>query len=119
MKSIIEIKKINFSSFIKLCLFISFSFGITIGILLFVLSLFGGNVYANLGPIHLTGIIAGVTNIFLVPFLMSISAIIFSLMAYLPFKLVNIYMFKSIKLRGDFNFIEEDINKNDDHQLEE
>ncbi|PAB59185.1 hypothetical protein [Anaeromicrobium sediminis] len=117
MKSTIEIRKISFGSFIKLFLFVFFSLGITIGILLFIMSLFGGNVYANIGPLRLTGIMAGVTNIFLVPLLTILISIIYSLTAYIPFKLINSYIFKGIKLTGDFTFIEE--NKNDTDQLEE
>ncbi|WP_099192093.1 hypothetical protein [Tepidibacter mesophilus] len=104
----LEIKKINFGSFIKLCALISFSWGIVFGLLLFISSIFGGNVYCNFGSIHITGITAGIINMFLFPMIITIGGIFFSVIIYLPFKFINTYLLKGIKLRGIFNVIEED-----------
>lgn len=111
MKSMIQINKINFGSFAKLWLFISFPLGITMGLFLFLLSLLGGNVYANMGSIHLTGVQAGIANIFLIPASMALSSIVFSLMAYWPFKWINQYILKGLRLKGEFILMEEALDK--------
>lgn len=103
-----EIKNINFGSFVKLCFFIALSFGVVVGLVMFIMSLFGGNVYCNLGSIHITGILAGIINIFLFPVFISIIGILYSLIAYLPFKLILTYFVKGIKINGIFNIIEKD-----------
>lgn len=104
----LKIEKINFGSFIKLCTLITFSLGIVFGVCLFIISLLGGNVYCNLGSIHITGISAGLINMFLFPIIISIIGIIFSVIAYFPFRFINTNILKEIKLRGDFSIIEED-----------
>ncbi len=103
----IEIKKINFGSFIKLCTLIAVSWGIVLGLFLFISSIFGGNVYFNLGSIHITGVLAGVINMFLFPIIISIAGVLCSVIIYLPFKFINTYILKGIKLRGIFSIIEE------------
>ncbi|WFD11784.1 hypothetical protein [Tepidibacter hydrothermalis] len=103
----LEIKKINFVSFIKLCAVIACSWGIVLGLLLFISSIFGGNVYCNFGSIHITGVIAGIMNMFLFPIIITIGGILLSVVIYLPFKFINAYVLKGIKLKGVFNIIEE------------
>jgi len=96
----IDIQKLKFGSFTKLVCIISTMFGITIGFLFFLFSLFGGSVYANLGNIEFTGVTAGVINIFLVPIIFAFFGFIIALLSYLPF---NLYLkiLKKVIIYGD------------------
>lgn len=106
----LKIEKINFGSFIKLSALIAFSLGIVFGICLLIMSFLGGNVYCNLGSIHITGISAGIINMFLFPIIISITGILFSVITYFPFRFINTNILNGIKLKGNFSFIEEDRN---------
>lgn len=97
----IIIRKMKFTSFIKLGIVISFSFGAVAGILFFILSLLGGNVAANFGPLTLYGIPAGVASIIIAPAVAMFMGMILFAVAYLPCMLVFSLM-KGIKLKGAF-----------------
>ena len=97
-KNLVQIK---FGSFIKLCSSIFLSLGIVIGILAFVISLFGGNVIATLGTIQLTGITAGLVNIILSPIIFSLVGLFFGLFAFLPFNFF-LKLIKGLKIRVKF-----------------
>ncbi len=97
------IKKISFGSFIKLCSASSFCIGLAMGLILFIISLFGGPVYANLWTIQYTGITAGIINIFLMPVLMAIMGIFFGIFAYLP-SVLALKVFKGAKVRCEFEY---------------
>lgn len=97
----IDIKGIKFGSFTKFVCIISTMLGITLGLLLFVLSLFGGNVYANIGSLHFTGVTAGVFNVFLCPVILALFGLLGSLLSYLPFKLY-FKVFKKVIIYGRF-----------------
>jgi len=97
----INLQKIKFHSFLKLNCLINCIFGFTAGLLLFLLSLSGKNVYADLGFVRFTGVSAGVTVIFLLPAVSAFSGLLIALISYLPFKLY-LKMFKKISLEGDF-----------------
>lgn len=92
----------TFGTYIKLHIHLFFSLGFGFGVILLILSLFGGDVYANLGPLQLTGIQAGIASVFLGPPIMMIIGIILSLIAYLPFKLY-IKIIKGIKITGTWS----------------
>lgn len=103
----IIIRKIKFTSFIKLGIVSSFSFGTLAGILFFILSLLGGNVAANFGPITLYGIQAGVASIVIAPTVAVFMGTILFTVAYFPCMLVFSLM-KGIKLKGIFENITND-----------
>jgi hypothetical protein len=97
----IHIKHLNFGSFIKWNMFLALSFGIILGMIFFIFSLFGANPKANINNTEFTGLTAGIIEIFLVPFIFMILSIIFSIMSYLPLW-IAMNIFKGIKLDGDF-----------------
>ena len=63
----IQIKSLKFSSYIKLIMLVSIASGGTFGIILLILGIFGGDVEANLGPIHLTGVAGGFASLIIGP----------------------------------------------------
>jgi hypothetical protein len=83
--------KISFSSFIMLCVKVAASLGITIGIIMLVIALLGGDVYARIGDIYITGYRAGLIDLFLVPLIMMIIGFAFSLVTYLPLTILMKY----------------------------
>lgn len=90
----VNVKKIRFSSYIKLFVLAALPFGLIMGIIGFLFSLIGGDAKANLGSVTLTGIPAGIVLIIMFPIIYGFFALIFSLLSYLPFK------FMLIKLNG-------------------
>ena len=82
----LSVKGISFGSYLKLLIIISLSSGLIFGLFLFIMSILGGNVYANLGTVQLHGIIAGIVNIFLSPLIFSFFGLFISLVSFLPFK---------------------------------
>jgi len=83
-----NLTEIKFSSFVKLCSAILFSLGMALGLTLFIISLFGGDVTASLGSIHLTGIAAGVASIIISPVAFTLFGLILGVLGFLPFKLL-------------------------------
>lgn len=105
----IKIRKMKFGSFIKLTTLISGSVGIVFGLFLFVASIFGGNVNANLGETQLTGVAGGIASIFIGPIVFMIFGAIFGLVGFLPFKYI-LRIFKGLNLKFDF---EENYSENE------
>ena len=94
-KNLLQIK---FGSFIKLFSSIFLSLGTAVGILAFVISLFGGNVTANLGSTQLTGIPAGLLNLIIFPIIFYLIGVIWGLLAFLPFNFF-LKLIKGLKLK--------------------
>ena len=101
----IPIRRLEFGAFMKLAMLAGLSSGIVMGIFMFVLSALGGNVYANVGPIRLTGFYAGLVNLILAPVLTSIIVAWFALIAYLPLKLY-LKIFKNTRFTALIDYIE-------------
>lgn len=93
--------KLYFSSYMLLCLLMSISFGLFLGVLIFLSSLLGIEARTNFFFIEFRGIAAGITSLLIVPFTMSFLGLLFSLFSYLPFKLL-IKLFKGISLKGQY-----------------
>lgn len=95
----LKVKKIRFSSYIKLFVLVFLSIGIVFGILGFFISLLGGQANANIGTLTVTGIPAGIILIFLFPILYCFFGLLFGLISYLPFKLI---LKKGFMIEGEF-----------------
>lgn len=98
-KNLIQIK---FGSFLKIYTTASFSLGVIFGALAFVLSLFGGEVTATLGSAQMTGITAGLVNIFLFPVIAALGGVVFALLAFWPFVLF-LKIVKGMKIKVKFD----------------
>lgn len=98
----VRIKRIKFGSYFKLVMLMSLGMGMLFGLFLFIMSLFGGNVYANLGSIVLTGVTAGVVNLFLGPLIFVFFGLFTALVSFLPFKLL-LKLLKRITLSIEFD----------------
>ena len=83
-----KIVQLSFVSYVKIAGAMGLAGGALLGCLLFIMSLFGGNVYANFGTVQYTGITAGIINIFLAPIFMLIVGSITALFSFFPFKLL-------------------------------
>lgn len=83
---IIKMKNLNFINFVGLCSKIGISFGIVVGIIAFVGSLFGLSVENTLGFMTVTGAPAGILSILLGPVVGGVEGLIAGIMAYLPFR---------------------------------
>lgn len=94
------IKKLRFSSYIKLVFLMAVSMGIAMGIIIFVISLLGGNATATVGSNQLTGLSAGIVGLFITPLTMLIMGAIFALVSYFPF-LLMLRLTSGIVLKGD------------------
>lgn len=71
------------------------------GVFLFLISLMGGNVRSFFFSIHLEGIAAGTSTLLMAPIAMVIFGLFFSLLSYLPFKLL-MKAIKGIYLSGEY-----------------
>lgn len=98
---VVRCTKLNFSSYLLLCLFMSVSFGLFLGALIFLLSLFGVQASTNFLFIEFQGIAAGVTSLLIVPFIMSLMGLFYALLSYFPFRLL-LNLFKGISLKGQY-----------------
>lgn len=96
----LQVKKLHFSSYIKLALLMSVSFGTGLGVIIFIVSLLGGNATATVGSNQLTGISAGSVGLLIAPLTMLIMGALFALMSYLPFILV-MRLTRGFTLKGD------------------
>jgi hypothetical protein len=101
----IKVTRLRFSSYIKFVVLLAVSFGVGLGLLIFTLSLFGGNATANIGSNHLNGTSAGIAGLFISPITMLIMGSLFALVSYLPFLLV-MRITKGIVLNVDFTAID-------------
>lgn len=104
----LKVKKIRFSSYIKLFVLASLLVGIVLGILGFVISLLGGQAHANIGSLTVTGIPAGIILIFLFPIFYCFFGLLFGLISYLPFKLI---LKKGFMIEGEFEMTDEGITE--------
>lgn len=96
-----QIKSLRFSSYVKSIMLVSIASGGTFGIILLVLGIFGGDVEANLGTIHLTGVAGGFAALIIGPIVFSIFGLIVSLLTFIPFKLM-MKVLKKINIYGEF-----------------
>lgn len=78
--------QIRFGSFLKLMLCIFLSLGIFAGMLILIISLFGGNATANLGFFRAQGISAGIVSLVLAPIISCCVGVLYGLFAFLPFR---------------------------------
>ncbi|SEQ12390.1 hypothetical protein [Piscibacillus halophilus] len=82
----LQIQGIKFTSYIKLLLIISISTGTLLGLVMFIMSLFGGPVTAELGTKVFSGVTAGILGIFMMPIMFLFFGIVIGLVSYIPFK---------------------------------
>lgn len=94
--------RLKFSSYLKLCNAVGVVVGICFGILMFIMSLFGGDVNAHLGPVNFTGISAGIASLFIGPLVFVVFGLLIGLVSFLPLKLA-LKLFKGLNLYGEFN----------------
>lgn len=94
----IKITKMQFGSYIKLVALNWLSMGFILGILMFVLSLFGQEVNTNLGPFILHGVAGGISAIVVGPIVFLIFGLIIGLCGYVPFNLM-LRVIKGILIR--------------------
>ena len=71
----ITIRRVSFGSFVKLCAIISLSMGITLGVISFLASLAGTDVYMDWGFSKITGIPAGMAALPIYPLVFTILGI--------------------------------------------
>ena len=90
----IKIRRLAFGSYLKLFLFSGMSFGLVFGVLMFLLSLAGGNTSFHAGNTVFRGFIAGVFGLLSFP-MWGLSFAWFALFMFLPFKWF-LHVFKSI-----------------------
>lgn len=102
----IKVNSIKFKSYFLAIMGIYFAFGVTIGLLAFLLSLVGCDVSATVGTTTITGMRAGIVNIFLAPVIMLIFGAILALISYLPVKYL-LKLTKGVVLRGEFAGIDD------------
>ena len=97
----IQIRSLKFSSYIKSIMLVSIASGGTFGMILLILGIFGGDVEANLGPIHLSGVAGGFAALIIGPMVFSIFGLIVSVLTFIPFKLM-MKVLKKINIYGEF-----------------
>ncbi|MGP4073555.1 hypothetical protein ACTWQB_13475 [Piscibacillus sp. B03] len=83
----VNLMNVKFTSYLKLMIYIAGSTGLFFGLLLFVLSLLGAPVTAELGTAVYTGVIAGIISIFISPLLFLFLGLLWGIISFLPFKL--------------------------------
>lgn len=82
----VKLLEIRFGSYVKLFFMSGLSFGLVLGVILFVISLFGAPVYARIGNTVYTGLYGGVLGLVISPLICSLISGWSSIMMYLPFK---------------------------------
>jgi len=98
MESVV-LRKISFGSFIKIFFLLGIASGILLGLFLFILSLFGAPVTANIGETEWYGITAGVISLFLAPLICAALYFFASLPTY-PIFLLVLKLLKGIKVNA-------------------
>lgn len=83
-----KLRKISFTSLLKLLVLIGICGGILIGILMLVLSLLGFDTYVNFGSQQLTGVPAGILSLILAPVICAIFGVFAAFFSFLPFRLL-------------------------------
>lgn len=81
------IKRLKFSTHMKLSTICGFTSGVTVGLLGFVIGMLGGNVTVNLGSNILVGSTAGIMFLIIGPLNLTIFGVIGGLLSYWPFRL--------------------------------
>ena len=109
MENII-LRRLRFGSFVKLFLISGLCAGAIIGLIMFVIALFGGDVNANIGSLYFSGIGAGAFALILAPAVCAIMAAILAAVAYLPFTYIirhlkGITLTAEIEHRGNTEII--------------
>jgi hypothetical protein len=102
----IRLRNITFSSYCRLSIIMWGSVGVICGILAFIISLFGADVKASVGTTEYHGITAGIISLILAPIVCIIVGLIFSTLAYFPFKL-GYKVLKGVNIKGDFEHLNE------------
>lgn len=100
----IRVLKIKFGSFMKWNIYISITIGIVFGIIMFILSLLGADVKANLGQSQYHGIVAGVMSLFISPLVFILFGVIIGLLLFLPLK-AALKLTNGIRLFGSFEIV--------------
>ena len=103
----LRVKEISFESYLKLLILIFLLVGLILGILFFIMSIFGGNVNVTLWTIQLRGVIAGIVSIPLLQLMFSLVGLIIGILSFLPFKYV--LKFKN-GITINLNYDQDDIN---------
>lgn len=83
----VNLVHMKFTSYIKLMIAIAASTGIVFGLILFILSLFGAPVTAELGTTVYTGVTAGIMSVLISPIVFLFLGLIWGIISFLPFKL--------------------------------
>ena len=96
----IIVRRLRFGSYVKLFLLGGLSLGAFVGLVMFIIALFGGPVNAYIGSYQFSGIGAGAFSLILAPAACGIIAAVFAAMMYLPFTLI-IRLLKGIELTAE------------------
>ncbi len=107
-----KLLQIEFGSYIELCVSISGAFGLAMGMLMFFISVLGGDATADLFFFQLDGIIAGVAGLVMVFLMLAFMGLIFGAITYFPF---NFYLKlrRGIIINGEWEEKERDKSKED------
>ena len=95
-------KKLDFTSYLLLGLVMSFSFGLFMGVLIFILSCFGAETKSHLFSLQLKGIAAGFSSFIMAPVVMTFFGLFFTVFSYPPFTFL-IKIMGGLKLSGQFS----------------
>ncbi|MGF7030253.1 tetrahydromethanopterin S-methyltransferase subunit F [Paenibacillus mucilaginosus] len=98
MRSIV-LKDLRFGSYLKLMCLNGLALGIVFGVLMLLLSLTGYDATTRIGSTRVQGLSAGLISLVVFPLSSVVSAFFFSLLSYLPFKLL-MNGFKGIEIEG-------------------
>ena len=96
----IVINKLGFGSYVQLFLLTGLCLGAIVGLIMFIIALFGGPVDAYIGSFAFSGIGAGAFALIFAPFACGILAAGLAAVMYLPFTL-TIRLLKGIKLTAE------------------
>lgn len=96
----VTVKQLTMGSFVKLSGAAGAAFGVLVGIFGFVASLFGADVFIVFGGLpRLTGVVAGIVGIPLMPIVFGLLGMVLALLLYWPFKMV-LRMVGGVRLNG-------------------
>jgi len=104
----ISIKKIAFSSFIKLFVLTGLSSGVILGLFLFISIVFFGSGSAKIGTTTYYGLQGGIISLFITPFICMIIGFFGGIFGYFSFRIL-VKVLKKVSICGEF----EDVDKRD------
>lgn len=84
----ITIRKISFASYVKFYVISGIGMGVVLGLIFFLIGIFGAPVRANVGSTNFAGLGAAAIGAILFPIIGMVPFLWFSVISYLPFKLI-------------------------------